>query len=70
MYKIEPCYQQSYEGAFVMFLHRTIWGSNILDGFDADEVDKMERKLWHDTKFRDEIVQMIGEKIYEKLFTK
>lgn len=70
MYKIEPCCQQSYEDSFIMFLHRTIWDSNILDGFDADEVEEMERKLWHDTKFRDEIVQMIGEKIYEKLFTK
>lgn len=49
------------------FIHRLIWDSNILDGFEINDIRNFEEQL-NNPVFRTEVVQKLGDMIYQKLF--
>lgn len=49
------------------FIHRLIWDSNILDGFEINDIRDFEEQL-NNPVFRTEVVQKLGDMIYQKLF--
>lgn len=49
------------------FIHRLIWDSNILDGFEINDIRDFEVQL-NNPVFRTEVVQKLGDMIYQKLF--
>lgn len=49
------------------FIHTLIWDSNILDGFEIHDIRDFEEQL-NNPVFRTEVVQKLGDMIYQKLF--
>ena len=69
IYYILSYERDSFEKTYKDFIHRLIWDSNILDGFEINTIREFENNL-NNPVFRTEIVQKLGEMIYEKLFIK
>ena len=68
IYYILSTDRENFEKIYNKFIHELIWDSNILDGFELKEVKAFEEQL-NNPVFRTEMVQKLGEMIYEKLFT-
>ena len=68
IYYILSTDRENFEKTYKKFIHELIWDSNMLDGFEVKEVKAFEEQL-NNPVFRTEMVQKLGEMIYEKLFT-
>ena len=68
IYYILSTDRENFEKTYNKFIHELIWDSNMLDGFELKEVKAFEEQL-NNPVFRTEMVQKLGEMIYEKLFT-
>lgn len=67
IYYILSSERDNFNKKYNEFIHRLIWDSNILDGFEINDIRNFEEQL-NNPVFRTEVVQKLGDMIYQKLF--
>lgn len=67
LYFILSSERDNFNKKYNEFIHRLIWDSNILDGFEINDIRDFEEQL-NNPVFRTEVVQKLGDMIYQKLF--
>lgn len=67
LYFILSSERDNFNKKYNEFIHRLIWDSNILDGFEINDIRNFEEQL-NNPVFRTEVVQKLGDMIYQKLF--